>query len=90
MTTTSKITEAMLRDWQLRGLTIREAASAVGLTVPTVMAQEESFGIRLKRDRQQVGRKKAAIVAAADNTSVKAWSCRPAAIQRALEQRGMQ
>lgn len=90
MTITSKITEAMLRDWQRRGVTIREAAAAVGLTVPTVMAQEQRLGIRLKRGRQQCGRKKAAIVAAADNIRVKAWSCSPAAIQRALEQRGAQ
>ncbi len=90
MTTTSKITEEMLRDWQRRGVTIRQAAAEVGLTVPTVMVQEGRLNITLKRDRQQCGRKKAAIIAAANNTSVKAWSCRPAAIQRALEQRGMQ
>lgn len=90
MTITSKITEAMLRDWQRRGVTIREAAAEAGLTVPTVMAQEESFGIRLKRDRQQGGHKKRAAIAAADDTRIKAWSCRPAAIQRALAQRGMQ
>lgn len=90
MTSTSKITEAMMRDWQERGVTIREAAAAVGLTRQAVMLQEQRLGITLKRGGQQCGRKKAAIIAAANNTSVKAWSCRPAAIQRALEQRGMQ
>lgn len=93
---TSKITEAMMHDWVRRGVTIREAAAEVGLTVPSLMFQERRFGIRLNRDREQCSRfsgknhKKRAAIAAADDTRVKAWSCSPAAIQRALAERGMQ
>jgi hypothetical protein len=87
---TSKTTEAMLREWMRRGVTVREAAAEAGLTVPSLMFQERRFGVRLRRDRQQNNHKKAAIVAGADNTRVKAWSCSPAAIERALAQRGMQ
>ena len=91
---TSRITEEMLRNWRDRGVTIREAAAEAGLTVPSLMFQERRFDIRLDRDREQCSRfsgknhKKRAAIAAADGTRVKAWSCSPAAIQRALAQRG--
>lgn len=133
---TSKITEAMLRSWQSRGLTLTQAAKETGLPLPTIRGNEKRFGIKLRRERAplptdecqklaeegltavqtaarlgipvkaikdvarrrgivfrsirgEVQRKPPVVVSKAEKR-VKAWSCSPAAIQRALAQRGMQ
>lgn len=50
----SRITEAMLRDWQERGVTVREAAAEVGMAIPTIRKREVQLNIRLKRERRHL------------------------------------
>ena len=86
----SRITADMLRDWQRRGVTIQQAADETGLRRNTIADQERRHGITLPRAIAPRGSKgpicdrKRRIINAADNTRVKAWSCAPDAIQRAL------
>jgi len=49
--TASRITEAMMRDWQERGVTVAEACAESGISRSTIRKQEARFNIRLKRER---------------------------------------
>ncbi len=90
--TKSRITADMLRDWHRRGVTIQQAADETGLRRNTIADQERRHGITLPRAIAPRGSKgpicdrKRRIINAADNTRVKAWSCAPEAIHRALRE----
>ena len=94
MTQKSRITADMLRDWQQRGVTIQDAADMIGMGRNTIVDQERRHGITLPRKIAERGTfggisgDKRAAIRAADNTRVKAWSCAPDAIMRALERVG--
>ena len=81
------VTPAMLKEAQAHGWTVTEAARHFGVHNETFRAYAARRGVELpkgKPGRESYSGPNEEAVSRADDTRVKAWSCRPSAIAKAL------
>lgn len=77
---TNHPTPAMLNEAKLRGMSVTQAARHFGVSRSTLDSYARRRGIDLPKEKPGF-----AAEDAPSETRVKAWSCRPAAIAKAIE-----